>query len=146
MLLEGIRDTGSISAAARRMAMSYRRAWLLVADLNRIFRQPVIATATGGRNGGGAELTGFGADLVSRYRAMERDIHAVLASHLDALQAETSGLGAACSEDPICMPCAVPGLEVLTTAPDRPEASRPAPLSPETTPQTSDCAAQTPRS
>ena len=56
-LLEHIRDTGSISAAGRAMEMSYRRAWLLVEELNNLFREPVATTKLGGRTGGGAELT-----------------------------------------------------------------------------------------
>src|SRR5690348_18067174 len=55
-LLEAVRDMGSISEAARSLAMSYRRAWLLVADVNRYFRQPVVMTQPGGRRGGGAAL------------------------------------------------------------------------------------------
>ena len=61
-LLECITETGSISAAARAMDMSYRRAWLLVAELNQGFRKPVIAAQTGGKGGGRAELTAFGHD------------------------------------------------------------------------------------
>jgi molybdate transport system regulatory protein len=70
-LLEAIRETGSISAAARTMDMSYRRAWLLVDALNATFDQVVVATSLGGRGGGAAVLTPFGADIVARYRASE---------------------------------------------------------------------------
>ncbi|MGZ5105893.1 MAG: winged helix-turn-helix domain-containing protein, partial [Usitatibacter sp.] len=59
-LLDAIAATGSISASARRMGMSYRRAWLLVDTMNRCFREPVVAAATGGSGGGGASLTPFG--------------------------------------------------------------------------------------
>jgi molybdate transport system regulatory protein len=70
-LLEAIGRSGSISAAAREMGMSYRRAWLLVEAVNVAFAEPVVATATGGSGGGGAQLTDFGSDVVARYRRME---------------------------------------------------------------------------
>jgi molybdate transport system regulatory protein len=70
-LLEGIAATGSISAAARRLGMSYRRAWLLVDVMNRCFRTPLVTTAKGGTAGGGAALTPLGKEVLRRYRAME---------------------------------------------------------------------------
>lgn len=70
-LLQAIAETGSISAAARRMDMSYRRAWLLIDTMNRCFREPVIDTATGGKGGGGAQITSFGGIVLDRYRTME---------------------------------------------------------------------------
>jgi molybdate transport system regulatory protein len=70
-LMEWIRETGSISQAAGKMAMSYRRAWLLVDELNHLFREPVIETKQGGKSGGGAALTAFGEELLRRFRAME---------------------------------------------------------------------------
>lgn len=70
-LLEAIGRTGSISAAAREMGMSYRRAWLLVDVLNASFSKLLVSTATGGQRGGGAQLTDFGAEVLRRYRAME---------------------------------------------------------------------------
>jgi molybdate transport system regulatory protein len=66
-----IADTGSISAAARKMGMSYRRAWQLVEAVNKSFNRPVVLTATGGKRGGGAVVTDFGKRLVERYHAME---------------------------------------------------------------------------
>ncbi|MDS4014358.1 MAG: LysR family transcriptional regulator [Candidatus Accumulibacter sp.] len=71
-LLEAIGRSGSISAAAREMGMSYRRAWLLVEAVNAAFVEPVVATATGGSGGGGAQLTDFGREVVERYRRMEQ--------------------------------------------------------------------------
>ncbi|MDP6352809.1 MAG: LysR family transcriptional regulator [Alphaproteobacteria bacterium] len=70
-LLDAIRETGSISAAARRMSMSYRRAWLLVDTMNRCFRDPVVAAAPGGKGGGGARVTPFGEIVLARYQEME---------------------------------------------------------------------------
>lgn len=66
-LLESIRETGSISAAARAMGMSYKRAWVLLDSMNRAFKKPVVTAAPGGAGGGGAVLTPFGADLLERY-------------------------------------------------------------------------------
>ncbi len=71
-LLEAIADTGSISSAARKLGMSYRRAWVLVDTMNRCFRKPLVATATGGAQGGGCELTDEGVDVLHRYRAIEK--------------------------------------------------------------------------
>src|SRR5687767_5563109 len=70
-LIERIAQTGSISAAARAMGMSYRRAWQLVEALNRDFQKPVVLTAIGGQRGGGARVTPFGSSLVRMFRTME---------------------------------------------------------------------------
>jgi molybdate transport system regulatory protein len=71
-LLDAIAETGSISAAARLLGMSYRRAWLLVETMNQCFQSPLVETATGGQHGGGAEVTDLGREVVRRYRAMEK--------------------------------------------------------------------------
>jgi molybdate transport system regulatory protein len=73
-LLEAVDSTGSLSAAARRLKMSYRRAWLLLESLNTSFRQPVAELSKGGRGGGGAILTPFGTNLVKAYRSLESDV------------------------------------------------------------------------
>src|SRR5258706_2917728 len=70
-LLAAIARTGSISAAAREMGMSYRRAWLLVEAINTAFRRPLVETLTGGRSGGRARITRLGEEVLRRYRAME---------------------------------------------------------------------------
>ena len=70
-LIERIAESGSISAAARGMGMSYRRAWQLVEALNAACVEPVVITAIGGRRGGGAQVTEFGRRLVRSYRSME---------------------------------------------------------------------------
>ena len=84
-LLERIRDTGSISQAARDMSMAYRRAWLLVRGLNNGFESVVVETVRGGSGRGGAVLTALGEELVTRYRRMERDANAGVAEDLCAL-------------------------------------------------------------
>jgi molybdate transport system regulatory protein len=81
-LLEHIRKTGSISAAGRAMDMSYRRAWLLVSDLNRMFLEPVVESQRGGQKGGGAGLTEFGEELIRRFRGMEQSVRDALARDL----------------------------------------------------------------
>lgn len=86
-LLEHIAETGSISAAAKRMGMSYRRAWLLVDTMNQCFRAPLVETATGGKGGGGARITGTGHEVLSRYRQMERIAAAAVADEMAALTA-----------------------------------------------------------
>jgi molybdate transport system regulatory protein len=85
-LLEAVRDTGSISEAGRSLSMSYRRAWLLVDDMNRCFRDPVVTTKLGGRRGGGAVLTAFGRRLVESYREIERQAHAATAKRLHQIE------------------------------------------------------------
>ncbi|MSQ59422.1 MAG: LysR family transcriptional regulator [Betaproteobacteria bacterium] len=72
VLLEAIAASGSISAAARELGMSYRRAWLLVETMNQSFHRPLVETATGGQHGGGAIVSELGYEVVQRYRAMER--------------------------------------------------------------------------
>ncbi len=88
-LLEAVRDYGSISAAGRSMGMSYRRAWLLIDELNHIFEEPVIDAKHGGFGGGGAQLTPFGHRVVQRYRSIEAKAAAAAAADLDALAAAT---------------------------------------------------------
>ena len=70
-LLEAISRTGSIAAAGRELGMSYRRAWLLIDALNSLFTEPVVTTATGGAQGGGASLTPLGQDLIRAFRSLE---------------------------------------------------------------------------
>lgn len=89
-LLELIAEHGSISAAGRALAMSYRRAWLLVDEMNRTLPAPVVAAKPGGRSGGGAALTEFGGRLVACYRAIERDAARVAERHLAAIAAPDS--------------------------------------------------------
>ncbi len=70
-LLEAIRSTGSISAGARFLGMSYRRAWLLVEEVNDALREPAVTAETGGRSGGGAVVTPVGRRVIDLYRAIE---------------------------------------------------------------------------
>jgi molybdate transport system regulatory protein len=81
-LLEAIAICGSLSAGARQLKMSYRRAWLLLEDMNVSFDEHVALTSTGGRGGGGAVLTPFGKRLVARYRAVESALQPLAAKHL----------------------------------------------------------------
>lgn len=70
-LLEAIGEEGSISAAGRRLSMSYKRAWSLVEEMNRDFGAPLVVAASGGRAGGGASLTEKGQQVLDLYRRME---------------------------------------------------------------------------
>jgi molybdate transport system regulatory protein len=70
-LLEAIRDTGSISAAGRKLGMSYRRAWLLVEEMNQCFKAPLVAARLGGAHGGGATVTALGVEALGRYRELQ---------------------------------------------------------------------------
>jgi len=84
-LLEAIAETGSISAAARELKMSYRRAWVLVDEVNRALHAPAVATAAGGAHGGGTSLTPVGQELVKRYRAVENTARMAAAADIAAL-------------------------------------------------------------
>jgi molybdate transport system regulatory protein len=77
-LLEHIGATGSISAAGRAMNMSYRRAWLLVDALNKMFGRVLVSTSPGGAGGGGAEVTDFGRAIASAYRRAEARAYAAI--------------------------------------------------------------------
>jgi molybdate transport system regulatory protein len=88
LLLENIHACGSISAAGRAMDMSYKRAWDLVDEINRMCRQVAVERQTGGKKGGGAVLTPFGVSLVARYRKIERDAGSAVRKELQALRTD----------------------------------------------------------
>ncbi|CDN52893.1 Putative transcriptional regulator, ModE family [Neorhizobium galegae bv. officinalis bv. officinalis str. HAMBI 1141] len=85
-LLELIAEHGSIRAAGASIGMSYRRAWLLGDEINRMFKEPSIFTRHGGKSGGGAGLTEFGQELLSRYRRMEKASRDAMRADLDWLE------------------------------------------------------------
>jgi molybdate transport system regulatory protein len=85
-LLRHIAATGSIRTAASELGMSYNRAWLLVKSMNTLFREPVVAVARGGGTGGGASLTAFGDDILTRYTRMEDACRAATEAEWQALQ------------------------------------------------------------
>jgi molybdate transport system regulatory protein len=85
-LLERIRETGSIAAAGRQMEMSYKRAWMLVEEMNAAFRQPLIARTRGGPGGGGAHLTEAGVEVLRLYRAILDCALAASADQIAALE------------------------------------------------------------
>jgi molybdate transport system regulatory protein len=86
-LLEAIASTGSISAAGRQHKMSYRRAWLLVDELNRQFGQPLVRAQPGGPKGGGAALTASGRKILGAYRDAERKMREAAAVEIAAMEA-----------------------------------------------------------
>ncbi len=83
-LLQGVRETGSIAGAARRMGMSYRKAWLLLDEMNRCFREPVVVAVKGGPSGGGAVLTPLGQEALDRYRIIQQHARAAIEQELAA--------------------------------------------------------------
>lgn len=85
-ILQGIHETGSISGAARRMRMSYRRAWQLFDALNGDFDAPLVETLTGGKGGGGARLTPLGVEVLERYRRIEAACAKAMAKDAEALR------------------------------------------------------------
>lgn len=84
-LLAAIREAGSISGAARRMQMSYRRAWMLVETMNSCFQKPLVETVTGGRAGGGAHLTPEGEKVLEGYTSMMQEIDEIAERYLGSL-------------------------------------------------------------
>lgn len=92
-LLEAVRNTGSISAAARQTGIPYKRAWMLLDAMNRAFRERVVEAITGGARGGGAVLTPFGADLLERYRRMSMAAEAATAADLTQFVRSTRKMG-----------------------------------------------------
>lgn len=100
-LLEAVGRCGSITAAAKDQGMSYRRAWLLLDELNRALAEPVVASSFGGVGGGGARLTPTGLAIIDLYRRIEAKARAAMADELAALAAllapEPDGGGEPCS-------------------------------------------------
>lgn len=91
-LIALIDSTGSISAAARAMGMSYRRAWQLVEGINSSFQRPVVITAVGGRRGGGTLVTEFGREIVAHYHDMESKASAAIAADLKQFSRRLRGV------------------------------------------------------
>lgn len=84
-LLEAIREHGSITQAAREIGMSYRRAWMLLDELNRSLRKPATQSSPGGTHGGGSLLTPEGERLIELYREIERSAEQACAERLSQL-------------------------------------------------------------
>ncbi len=91
-LLERIRDTGSIAAAGRSMAMSYKRAWTLIDEMNSAFRDPLVESTRGGAKGGGARLTEAGDTVLTHYRKLEEIMAEAGAARINALQSMLSDI------------------------------------------------------
>ena len=85
-LLQGIKDTGSIAAAGRRMGMSYKRAWTLVESINGCFESPLVQASKGGRRGGNTQLTELGEEVLSAYRRMEALTDAAIGPEMKKLR------------------------------------------------------------
>jgi molybdate transport system regulatory protein len=91
-LLECMRDSGSLSQAARELKMSYRRAWQLLDSLNQSFGEPVVITAVGGKGGGGTTITPLGSSVVAAYRELERDFTERVVERFAALVGDAAEL------------------------------------------------------
>ena len=104
-LLETVGELGSISAAARQMGMGYKRAWFLIASLQKGFNAPLIETVRGGNTHGGAAITELGKDLVRRFDAHEVEIQAGfagLSEWLQTVQAKAPVSGAPVTDAQVC--------------------------------------------
>lgn len=73
-ILKSIEETGSINKAAKRMNMSYRRAWSYVVSIEKRMGQPLLIRVKGGKNGGGAILTDYAKDLLRKFEKMEKEV------------------------------------------------------------------------
>ena len=71
-LLEAILDTGSISSAAKKMGMSYRKAWKLIKDINDASLEKIVITSTGGKGTGGAFISTEGQKFINSFRKIEK--------------------------------------------------------------------------
>ena len=85
-LLRAVRETGSISAAARATGVGYKRAWTLLDEIRQACGADVIASSAGGSGGGGATVTAFGESLIAHYEAVEAACGAAAAPHLKQLR------------------------------------------------------------
>jgi molybdate transport system regulatory protein len=94
-LLEAIVRTGSITGAAKELKMSYRRAWLLVDDMNRCFKKPVVETAAGGKQGGGTVVSSNGMEIIRLYRHIESSAARAAAKDIATLADMLGGSNAA---------------------------------------------------
>ena len=86
-LLEAIARTGSLTAAAKELDMSYRRAWMLLDELNGSLRQPAVESAKGGQFGGGSALTEVGLELIDLYRRVDQTAAAACAADIKRMLA-----------------------------------------------------------
>jgi molybdate transport system regulatory protein len=86
-LLEAIAGAGSISAASRATGISYRKCWLMVDAMNRLFAEPLVEAAVGGGRDRGARLTPAGDRALAAFRALEARIAGAIAAELDTLDA-----------------------------------------------------------
>jgi molybdate transport system regulatory protein len=77
-LLKAIKETGSLSKAAKQMKLSYKKAWNLLDSVNKNAKEPVVHTATGGKDGGGAEVTPYGKELIRKFEQVNNDTIAFL--------------------------------------------------------------------
>ena len=85
-LLTLIAETGSISAAGRKLGMSYKRAWGLVETMNAMFAEPLVASSRGGATHGGAAVTENGARVLTLYRELEANTRSGSASEIEELE------------------------------------------------------------
>jgi molybdate transport system regulatory protein len=90
-LLEAISKTGSITAAARSINMSYFKAWRLVDEINKLLNEPAVTGATGGTGGGGAKLTPVGEKLIQHYHSIEKRTRAAARGEFHAFRKMVRG-------------------------------------------------------
>jgi len=85
-LLKAIDDTGSLSQAAKSLNISYKKAWDLIDSVNKSAKEPLTITSTGGKGGGGAELTQYGKSLISAFDNINKNCWEFLDQQLEAIK------------------------------------------------------------
>lgn len=87
-LLEAIAEQGSLSAGAKSIGMSYKKAWRLLDEMNKSAEAPLVETAVGGKDGGGAQLTDLGLQMVKAFNSIKTENSAFLVSKQNELPAQ----------------------------------------------------------
>jgi len=77
-LMEHIDQTGSINQAAKKMSMSYKKAWEIVNNLNTMTARPLVITATGGEKGGGSYISEEAKQLITYHQLLRKRFHQFL--------------------------------------------------------------------
>lgn len=85
-LLKAVEETGSLSKAAKSLNISYKKAWDLIDAVNKSAKEPVTITSTGGKGGGGAQLTEYGKSLILAFDSINKNCWEFLNDQLEKIK------------------------------------------------------------